>query len=366
MMDGRPVACPVVLPYLGIFLRDHWRQVTDVPWWESRRGDVETHLKVVEDQRRALQIDWVPVGIGSSRSWRERHEVRVRDGRAFLADRETGREQELFDSPPGGDQNVPREGPVHTREDVDRLVRVPDAEEMRKDGRLDAAKAVAERFGKDHFLLGSIGAPLWGTHGYFGFYRMMTSLVESPDLVEYLLERLTATQMEYLKALSMAGADGIWLEECYTSADIISLPHFRRFGTPYVRRLIQKTRELGMRPIHYFCGDVSDRLEDLVGMRPDCLSLEESKKGFRIEIEEVARTVADRTCLLGNVDAVGILEKGDDAALTAEVRRQIRAGRGAGRFILSLGSPVTPGTTTDRVRRFVDIARAVAEEESGG
>ena len=44
--------------------------------------------------------------------------------------------------------------------------------------------------------------------------------------------------------------------------------------------------------------------------------------------------------------------------LRAEIARQIAAGRRNGsRFIMSLGSPVTPRTPVDRVRLYCDLAR---------
>jgi hypothetical protein len=48
---------PVVIPYLGIFLRGHWEQVTHVPWWAVRAGDIEASLQVARDLRSSLGID---------------------------------------------------------------------------------------------------------------------------------------------------------------------------------------------------------------------------------------------------------------------------------------------------------------------
>ncbi len=68
---------PVVIPYLGIFLRDHWEEVTEIPWWAVRAGDIETNLKVTRDLQERLAIDWVPAGGSSSRDWRAKQEVHI-------------------------------------------------------------------------------------------------------------------------------------------------------------------------------------------------------------------------------------------------------------------------------------------------
>ena len=45
-------------------------------------------------------------------------------------------------------------------------------------------------------------------------------------------------------------------------------------------------------------------------------------------------------------------------AVRREVARQLRAGEAnQGRFVMSLGSPVTPGTPVERVRRYCELVR---------
>jgi len=64
----------------------------------------------------------------------------------------------------------------------------------------------------------------------------------------------------------------VFIEECLTSRDVISLGHFRELSAPYARELVSECRRLGLKAVYYFCGDASDRLEDLVAMRPDAIS----------------------------------------------------------------------------------------------
>ena len=60
------------------------------------------------------------------------------------------------------------------------------------------------------------------------------------------------------------------------------------------------------------------------------------------------------------LDAVGVLQDGNDAELRSEIPRQIEAGRRNGnRFVMSLGSPVTPGTSMARVRSYCDLAHEI-------
>jgi uroporphyrinogen-III decarboxylase len=85
--------------------------------------------------------------------------------------------------------------------------------------------------------------------------------------------------------------------------------------------------------------------------------VEESKKDFRIDIAEASEALGPDVCLFGNLDAIGLLEHGSDDDLRREVQRQMDVGRRRrGRFVLSIGSPVTPGTSVQRVRRYAALA----------
>lgn len=92
-------------------------------------------------------------------------------------------------------------------------------------------------------------------------------------------------------------------------------------------------------------------------MGMDALGMEESKKNFRTEIEDIVDQVRGRCVVLGNLDAVGVLQNGSEERLRAEIGRQVAAARrNDSRFILSLGSPVTPETPVERVRLYCDLA----------
>ena len=186
---------------------------------------------------------------------------------------------------------------------------------------------------------------------------MTVNLFRRSGLVERVLERLMDNAVQELRAYADAKVDGIWIEECLTSATEISLEQFKRFVMPYDEELVSEIRKLGMRSIYYPCGDVRDRLEPMIDMGPDCLSLEESKKGFDIDIAWVDEIVSGRTCIFGNIDSIRILQNGTRDELRREVRRQIDIGLKHGRFVMSLGSPVTPLTPLARVAEFIDVVR---------
>jgi uroporphyrinogen-III decarboxylase len=144
------------------------------------------------------------------------------------------------------------------------------------------------------------------------------------------------------------------VEECFT--DMISPSAYGELNVPVMQRLIEGIRSFGMRSIFYYCGDPSGKWAHLLSLGADALSFEEGKKGFSLDVEDVVTQVAGRAVVLGNLDAIRVLQNGSDERLRDELTRQVAAGRRAGgRFIMSLGSPVTPGTPVARVRLYCDL-----------
>ena len=181
-----------------------------------------------------------------------------------------------------------------------------------------------------------------------------------PDLVEYACRRFLARSLYSVHAAAALGAAGIWIEECMT--DMISPSAFASLSVPFVRPLVEEIRAVGLGSIYYFCGDPAGKWEQLISVGADALALEESKKGFAIDIEDVVQTVRGRCTVLGNLDAINILPNASEEQLRAEISRQIAAGRiNGGRFIMSLGSPVTPGTSVQRVRLYCDLVHKLGK-----
>jgi uroporphyrinogen-III decarboxylase len=362
--EGTPEIGAVIC-YEGIYIRDHWAQLTACPWWYQMAPDTERQMAWVREVARRIGQDWLALPGGFSHDDREALAVEERDGQVYRRDRRTGREEPLAAPQVGGwsvtgqvqSHHPPR--PPMTREAIDRLVPEPPpfaAAEFRRQGYLDLSDAVQREFGRDLLPFGYVASPLWRCYSLWGFEGLMTLVAERPDLVRYATERFLAAACHTARVLAAFSARAAWIEECFT--DMVSPAAFRALNVPVVRRLAEELRAAGLFSIYYYCGNPWDRFDALLDVGADALSLEEGKKGFEIDITQVVDAVRGRCVVFGNLDAVRVLEHGTEPALRAEIARQIQAGRrNGGRFVMSIGSPVTPGTTPDRVRRYLELSR---------
>ena len=321
------------------------------------------------------QPDWIHTHPAETRDWAERGEMRFADGRWFYVDKADRRDKDMDEPgrlmsvhgdplPVSGLGERPANADLwdesaacSARADVDALLPIRSAEELEAQGAFAVTRILAARVG-DRLPISCIApTPFWSTYGLLGFQGMMVMMREKPALFAYLMERRGRQRMEMLKGLARAGVEYVWLEECLSSADLISPRDYERFAFATTGPTIAEAKRLGLTVILYYCGDVIPRLPWLVRLGMDALAVEESKKGFSVDIADVIAAVGDACCVFGNVDAVQVMCEGSKEAIRAEVDRQIRLGQRARGFVLCQGSPFTLDTPPDKVGWFVQCAR---------
>ncbi len=348
-----------VASYDGIFIRDHYAALTQVPWWDRSRA-----AELAADFARASGLEWFAVGPCASREERARQRYEQRADGVWCIDSRTGRETHL-QPPTSGGTNTECATSRHTdldalpvtEKDIDALIpRQPDFDRnaFLAEGRHEGVVAI--RGAVDLFLYSHIASPLWSLYGLLGYEGMMVFMAQDRDLALYAGRRILANTVQQIRMIAALGVDAVWIEECLT--DQIRPDLFRALNEPLVRECVHEIRACGLKSIYYYCGNPHDRLDAILATGADALHFEESKKGFRIDIADIVTKVDRRCVVFGNLDAIGILEKGFDEELRAAVRRQFAAGRLNGnRFVMSTGSPITPQTSVARVRHYADLVR---------
>lgn len=350
--EGTPEV-PAVICYEDIFIRDHWDQITGCPWWYRFDPCTDHQLSWQRDYLKKTRLDWFMPDFAVTERNEDRLFIDVRPDGVFLTDKATGLERMLSRPPVGGDCYI-RENPADTVAEIDR--RLPAVESTSKagdDGLRGPVSPLLKAF-KDVYPLSFVGTPLNEVFFLMGFEETMTKIMLNPGLVRYACGRCLDYGIRSVREAAAAGASGVFIQDCFS--DMISPVDFKAFNLRYTIPLAEEIRSLGMKSIFYFCGNPAGKLGLLLDIGADALSLEESKKNFRTDIADVSEYVNGRCALLGNLDAIGVLQDGSDDRLRAEIKRQLAAGaKNKRRFIMSLGSPVTPSTRADRVGYYSDI-----------
>ncbi len=363
-----------VVAYYSLLVRDRALEIVRPPWWWSHAPDEERRLARLGAEIETFGLDWILIPIDPPRSQRQGQLIEA-DGRVHFHPADGGAPREIAPPQKGGtasslgrDATPDLDALPDDDDAIDRLVpplaQTFDRQAFLASGGADVAHALAKRFpGKARIM--HVGSTLWSIWSLFGYEAAMTMLARHPLLMRRACENKLTHQLANVERLAAAGVQVVWIEECLS--DQFSPATYREVTLPPLRTLIQTIRRHGMRSVYYYCGNPWDRFEDILSAGADALSLEEGKKGFTIDIAEVLKRVDGRCAVLGNLDAIGMLQDADSATLRREIERQWNAARQhGGRFIMSTGSPVTPDTPTRRVREYVENIRQLDARQAGG
>jgi uroporphyrinogen-III decarboxylase len=246
---------------------------------------------------------------------------------------------------------------------VDALLPIVPAEDLLARGDLDLPRRVAADHGERCFLSTILDTPFSNAYDLLGFQGLTLIQHDNPELFEHLLARELARSEQVMAAWAAAGVHGVYVQEVFTGADVISPRSYDRFVFAYNQPYFEHMRGLGLLPIHYVCGDVLPRLERMCQYAVAAVAVEESKKSFTIGIAEVVQRVAGRAAVLGNIDAVRFGLHATPEEMAAEVRRQARIGAAARGFVASTGSPFSLETDPRRVDVMISTAHSIVPDE---
>jgi uroporphyrinogen-III decarboxylase len=377
----KPDRVPAAPAYLILFLADFERAYYIDQYRRRMRRLRRYPVDHQEDTRfRAQAIyqaygvfkerpDWMEIGRGASRSWAERTDVVAQDGVLYYEDKETGTRRPMHDSrlPWGTMEGAQHDSTqdrwdtseeIRGQEQVDARLPLPDPQELLARGDFDLPRQVVADYGDSTFITTILDTPFSDAYDLLGFQGLMLIQHDRPRLFRYLLERRLEVTKRLMETWAAVGIHGVYVEEVFTGADIISPRAYDEYVFAYNQPYFRHMTSLGLLPIHYVCGDVVPRLDRILQLDIAAVGVEESKKTFDIEIEEVVERVDGRAAVLGNIDAVRYGPGATLEEMAAEAKRQLRIGQRAKGFMLSTGSPFPLDTNPRLIDSMIATAHA--------
>ena len=150
------------------------------------------------------------------------------------------------------------------------------------------------------------------------------------------------------------GLDGFALcsDYCLNTGPFLSPNQFSEFVTPYLARLVQGYRDMGLYAIKHTDGNIMPILDQLVQANPHALHSLDPQAG--VDIAEVKRLYGSRVCLIGNVNC-GLLDTGTDEDVRESVRYALRHGMPGGGYVFSTSNCIYTGMRLSRYDMMLDV-----------
>lgn len=248
--------------------------------------------------------------------------------------------------------------PVRTAADVAAL-RVLEPEEATP-STLEAIRLVVRELDGQVPLIGFAGAP-FTVASYLieggssrNYLKTKGLMYGAPEVWAALMEKLSEMTARYLAGQVRAGARAVQLFDSW--AGVLSPNDYERHVLPYVRRIVERLKPLGV-PVILFGTSTAGLLPLLARAGADVIGLD-----WRIGLDDGWARIGGQFAVQGNLDPVALF------ASSEEIERQTREilAQAAGRpgHIFNLGHGILPETPVDNVRFVVDLVHRLTEPQA--
>ncbi|MEO6902673.1 MAG: uroporphyrinogen decarboxylase [Bacteroidia bacterium] len=237
---------------------------------------------------------------------------------------------------------------IHSLADVDKL-RIVQSHDLHYV--LDAIKLTKKELNNRVPLIGFAGAP-WTIFAYMiegsgskTFSKAKKVLYTQPELAHQLLQKITDSTINYLKAQIVAGADILQLFDSW--AGVLSPNQYTTFALKYITQICDAINEV---PLTVFAKDAFFARKQMAQLNCDTIGLD-----WTMDIAESRSLIGEHKTLQGNMDPC--LLYADFSTIKKETEKMLKA-FGPHRHIANLGHGLYPDLEKDNVKCFVDTVKA--------
>lgn len=195
-----------------------------------------------------------------------------------------------------------------------------------------------------HLLKKSLKVPLIGfCGGPYTVCRYMDQI--NPEW----LDKVTEASIEYLKLQVEAGVDALQIFDSW--AGLLSSEEFQAVSLPYLKRMVQALKPLGV-PIILFCRGSSRHIHDLAALEPSAIGFD-----WEMEMKEIRKQVPSHIAVQGNLNPV--LLSGPLPALQSATELLLQSMQDTSGYIFNLGHGIEPSASVENVRWLVHRIKKV-------
>lgn len=236
---------------------------------------------------------------------------------------------------------------IESQQDIDKL-KIAQGEDLNYV--LEAIKLTKKTLNNRVPLIGFAGAP-WTIFAYMiegggskTFSKAKKFLYTQPQASHALLEKITQSTINYLKAQVVAGADLLQIFDSWAGS--LSSAQYKEFALPYISKICNSINEV---PITVFAKGAFFALEDLGKINCQTIGLD-----WNMDADFARKLVGNSKTLQGNMDPC--LLYSDFKTIESETKKMLQA-FGSTKYIANLGHGLYPDLEKEKVICFVNTVK---------
>lgn len=246
--------------------------------------------------------------------------------------------------------------PVRNKSGADKLI-IPDTEDSMPFV-LETIRMLRRELENRVPLIGFSGAPFTlATYIIEGgssknFVHTKRIMYQNPGLFEGLLEKITATVIEYLSAQIKAGAQAVQLFDSW--AGILAPYDYENIIFPYVKTAIKALRKFDV-PIIYFVNDCAGLIKVIKKSGADVIGID-----WRVDMHKAAKKLGKKVSVQGNLDPCVLFAPKEH--IEERVQDILNAAETARGHIFNLGHGILPETPVENAIAMVEAVHRLSGE----
>ena len=191
-----------------------------------------------------------------------------------------------------------------------------------------------------------------------GMENMMLDMVMRPEIAHYIMEKFTAFYCEDLTRAAESTGGGFqlyceWSDFGTQEGLLISVPMWREFIGPYLKRLIDVCHSCGTKFMLHSCGAIRELIPDLIEMGVDILDpIQVMAKGM--EPAGLKKDFGDRLCFHGGLCTQSTLPFGTPDDVKREVLDRVATLGEGGGYVIAPSHNIQPDTSVENILAMYD------------
>jgi len=183
------------------------------------------------------------------------------------------------------------------------------------------------------------------------YLRAKSMLYQAPEVWHALMEKLSISTIDYLKAQVRAGAQAVQLFDSWVGA--LSPEDYRQFVLPHSRRILQALEEVGVPVIHFGTGTATllDAMKEAGGT---VIGLD-----WRTPLKASWDSLGHDVAVQGNLDPLTLFAPLD--VLKSKIEFVLEQAGGRPGHIFNLGHGILKETDPEKVRAAVEMVHELSQ-----
>lgn len=224
-----------------------------------------------------------------------------------------------------------------------------------RDGRmplvLESLRILSKQVGEHTPVIGMISSPVLVASEIRGYEELLMEMIKNPDFVHEILDVVTASSIEYVKAMCQEDVFAVMLENAFMNRDVLDRQRCKEFVLNYSKKLVDEIKKLDVYVVEHNCSRPESLYIDMeLDLKPDVLNI-------AVDNTAMLRTRARDVCIMGNVNQNYAMLSGSKTDVYREARSCIKEGGPRG-FILSTNCEIPFNAPLDSIKALHDVASA--------